>query len=76
VTILVLLLQVVFLAGWLFFVVDAFRFQPVWVGFCCLCTPFWIYYGFAEYDGRFKWPILGASVGAQVISGGLVTAGL
>jgi hypothetical protein len=69
---LILTLQFIFVAGWMFFVVDAFRTQPLWVGLVCLCTPIWIYYGLVQYDGKLKWWILGAAAGAQVVSGALV----
>lgn len=71
-SLLILALQLIVIAGWLFLVVDAFRTHEVWVGLVCLCTPFWIYYGLVEYDGKFKWWILGTAVGAEVISGALI----
>ena len=69
---LILTLQVIFVAGWMFFVVHAFRAQAFWVGLACLFTPFWIYYGLVQYDGKLKWWILGAATGAEVVSGALV----
>ena len=67
-----LILLAISVAGWMFFVVDAFRTHAFWVGLVCLCSPFWIYYGLVQYNGKLKWWILGAAVGAQVISGALV----
>jgi hypothetical protein len=69
---LILVLQLIAIAGWMFFVIDAFRTHETWVGFACLCTPFWIYYGLVEYDGMLKWWVLSCAVGAEVVSGAII----
>ncbi len=68
----IVMLQLIAVAGWIFFVVDAFRTCEWWIGTLCLCTPFWLYYAIFLYEGAVKWWVVGLVVGAEVITGGIV----